>query len=717
MQPSRSAATTTSAYCVDGLCCAEEESLIRKKLTSLDGIQELHFNLVTRTLTVAHTCSGDAIVLALKSAGFASRPAHLPPPEEPFLVRNRLLIETLTGGALLATGIILNIVTPGGTAAHLLFLLATALTGWRVAWKALRSLGMLQLDMNILMTVAAISAIAIGREEEGAAVMVLFSVSLLLEAMSTARSRRSLHALINLSPAEASVIRAGAEHVVDVRTVRPGEQILIRPGERIPLDGRVSSGISSVDQSPITGESLPVAKQSGDVVFAGSINGMGSMQVEVIRAHDATALAGIVRMVNAAIDSRAPIQRTVDTFARYYTPAVFCAALLVASLPPLLFGLPFSEWFYKSLILLVIACPCALVISTPVTIVNAISAAARRGVLVKGGERLEALSGIRAMAFDKTGTLTEGRPVVTDIIAFDPISSDQLLAITAAIEWRSEHPLAAAVIAKAREEGVQFENPHPESFESLPGKGLRARINEKEYFVGNHALVEEMGRCSPGLEALLRRLESDSKTSIVVGDSASILGVVAVADRMRSQAAPAMHELRAAGIRKLILITGDNQEVAGRIGAELGLDEVHAEVFPGGKVREVASLQQQHGSIAMVGDGINDAPALATAAIGIAMGAGGTDVAAETADIVLMSDDLLKIPYLIRLSRKAIGIIRQNIAIALTTKLLFIVLGLLGVSSLWMAVFADDGATLLVILNGLRLFNGAGEETSGRSFS
>jgi Cd2+/Zn2+-exporting ATPase len=702
----------TTIFQVEALCCADEERLIRKKLGETPGIAGFGFNLISRTLTVQHSCTVESIVDALRDIGFKARLSHALDEPQTFWERRNYLLFTVTAILFLGAGIIAVAAGSPQPVTIPLFLCSIAAGGWRIALKGFKAGKNLALDMNFLMTIATVGALAIGKWEEGAAVIVLFSLSQLLERYSMERSRKAIRALLNLSPAMATVRRGTQEVEVAVEEVAIGERIVIRPGERIPLDGLVEAGESTVNQAPITGESLPVPKGAGHEVFAGSLNERGTLDVKVTRAFRDTTLARIVRMVEEAQTERAPVQNVTERFARIYTPVIIALAVGVAVVLPLLFQQPFGVWFYRSLVLLVIACPCALVISTPVTIVSGLSNAARMGVLIKGGRHLEEIGRVRAVAFDKTGTLTEGAPRVTDVIPLDSLTKTQIIRLTAAVEARSEHHLAGAILKRADEEELSFDHLAYQQFESLTGKGVRATVDGVAYIVGNHALIEEKKICSPKVEELLRELEGDGKTAIILGTEQQALGIIAIADAVRSGSTRITGALHAQGIERVIMLTGDNEGTARVIAGRTGIDEYHAGILPDEKVNRIRALKQRYGSVAMVGDGINDAPALAASSVGIAMGGSGTDVALETADIVLMSDDLSRLVATIQLSRRTLSVVRQNILISLLTKLIFMILAVAGLATLWMAVLADDGATLLVVLNGLRVLGFRGEKAS-----
>jgi Cd2+/Zn2+-exporting ATPase len=585
--------------------------------------------------------------------------------------------------------------------------------GWLVARRAFYAVRALALDINVLMCLAVVGAAAIGDWLEGATVIFLFALANLLESRSMERARRSIKALMDLSPPVARVRRGQQELSLAVGEVRIDEVLAVRPGERIPLDGVVIEGSSAVDQSPITGESLPVEKGLGAEVFGGTINGRGYLEVRVTRPATDTTLARIIHAVEQAQSGKAPSQSFVDRFARYYTPAVVLAALLLAVLPPLVGGLAWGVWFYRALVFLVVACPCALVISTPVTIVSGLARATRDGVLIKGGVYLESLGSIPVFAFDKTGTLTVGRPEVSEVYGLNGFPAQEALRAAAAVDSRSEHPLAGAILEHARRKGV--EPPEAREFQALPGRGASALIDGTRYYVGNHRLFEELGWCSPEVDACLEGLEAQGQTVVLVGGGDRLTGLVAVADQPRAEARGAIQGLKACGVRRTVMLTGDNLATARAIAERLGLDDFRAELLPEDKVSFVRELAARHKSAAMVGDGVNDAPALAAATVGIAMGAAGTDAALETADVALMADDLSRLPAVVRLSRRVASIIRQNIGLALLIKAVFLALTPFGLTSLWLAVLADMGASLLVIFNGLRALNRARTRERGAS--
>jgi Cd2+/Zn2+-exporting ATPase len=505
---------------------------------------------------------------------------------------------------------------------------------------------------------------------------------------------------MDVTPVEALIRRDGVERRVGVDEVAVGDMIIVKPGEKIPLDGRVAAGESHVNQAPVTGESLPIDKGPGDDVFAGTINGRGALEVVVTRPRRDTTLARIIHLVERAQAQRAPSQAFVDRFARWYTPAVLVLAFAIATIPPLA-GAPAGPWLYRALVLLVISCPCALVISTPVSIVSALAAAARKGVLIKGGVHLERTGAVRCVAFDKTGTLTKGRVHVTEVEPLDGASAAAVLGLAASLELRSEHPIGRAIVRRAEADGIALAA--GDSFQALPGRGAEARIAGAAAVVGNHRLFEERGLCSPTIHDRLDALAARGRTAILVARDSRAIGVIGVADELRESSRDAIDLLRQQGVSRVAMLTGDNAETANAIAREIGVDDVRAELLPEDKVTAIEDLRRKYGTVVMVGDGVNDAPALATADVGIAMGAAGSDAALETADVALMADELLKIPYAVRLSRATVRNIRANIAFSLALKAAFLGLAVAGVATLWMAVVADMGASLIVIANGLRL--------------
>jgi len=622
------------------------------------------------------------------------------------LPRNALVIGS---GALLTCGMLLQWLKLGPSwIATVCFALATLAGGLLVFPAALSALRKWRLDMNVLMTVAVTGAWLVGEGAEGAAVVFLFALSELLESWSVGRARRAIASLLKLTPQTALVRGEGGDFKeVPVAQVAVGAEISVRSGSSVPLDGEVVAGDSAVNQAPITGESVPVDKKPGDTVFAGTINGEGSLTVRVTKAASDSTLARIIKLVEEAEDQKAPTQRFVDKFATIYTPAVFVAALLVALVPPLLMGGAWSEWTYRALVLLVIACPCALVIATPVSIVSGLTALARRGVLIKGGAHLEAVGKLRALAVDKTGTITQGKPQVTDIITFNNLSEPQILRLAAAIDAHSEHPLAKAVVAAAQKEGVTWSE--STEYQSVTGRGATAMIDGHPHFIGNHKMAHEQGVCTPEIEARLVGIEARGLSLAILGHTphegcpGKILGILSIGDTMRAEAPEALRLIHAAGVQTVVMLSGDNQRTASAIAKQAGIDEAYGDLMPDQKIEHIRRLMAEHHYVGMIGDGVNDAPALAIASVGIAMGAIGSDTAIETADMALMKDDLTRVAEAIALGRRTLRIIQFNVAFALAIKAVFLILAFTGHTSLWLAILADTGATLLVIMNALRL--------------
>ncbi len=689
-------------FFVEGMDCPDESSLIEKKLRELNGVKNVTFNLLSAEVTVSYDArmvGRERVMKAIAETGMKATLAGAAGAGE---ARGRgQLMLTLVSAALVATGFGLSFFGYPEKVAIGFYLLAMAVGGFHIFRKAVFSARNLTLDMNFLMTVAVIGAAAIGEWLEGATVVFLFSGAQFLEMYSMDRARNAIQSLMRLAPDNALVRRDGKDVEVPVGEVELDEMFIVRPGDKIPLDGKVVAGKSTVNQAPITGESAPVKKGRGDDVFAGTINGDGSLEVRATHRADDTTLARIIHMVEEAQAQRAPMQNLVDKFAKYYTPAIISLAALVVFVPPLAFGAPFARWLYRGLVLLVISCPCALVISTPVSIVSGLASAAKQGVLIKGGIYLEKAGSLNAIAFDKTGTLTIGHPCVKEIVALDNMPPGDVLGIAAAVESRSEHHLGRSIVEEACRLGIPARR--VESFQAIPGKGARAVIDGETYYVGSHRLFEEMKFCTPELDERMEEIEKRTDTVVLVGSEAAPLGVIVMIDAVRTSSAQALARLKDIGVRKMIMLTGDNKGTASAIAEQLGID-FRAELLPQDKVSTMHELVGEHGHVAMVGDGVNDAPAMAASTIGIAMGSAGTDTALETADVALMADDLLKLPFAICLSRKTLGVIRQNIALSIFIKLVFLALAIPGLATLWMAVFADMGASLLVIFNGMRLF-------------
>ncbi|EJM03544.1 copper/silver-translocating P-type ATPase [Pseudomonas sp. GM102] len=693
-----------SSFRIEAMDCPTEQTLIQNKLGKLSGVQQLEFNLINRVLGVTHDLPGTApIIDAIKSLGMHAEPlepgveAPIPAPE-----KKPWWPLALSGvGALAAEVIHFTNAAPNWVVAviALISILSGGLSTYKKGWIALKNLN---LNINALMSIAVTGAILIGQWPEAAMVMFLFTVAELIEARSLDRARNAIGGLMQMTPEQATVQQADGSWVAQpVKNIELGARVRVRPGERIGLDGEVLSGSSTIDQAPITGESLPVEKAIGDKVFAGTINQSGSLEYTVTAAANNSTLARIIHAVEQAQGARAPTQRFVDSFSKIYTPAVFILALAVAVIPPLFMDALWFDWIYRALVLLVVACPCALVISTPVTIVSGLAAAARKGILVKGGVYLEHGHKLDYLALDKTGTLTHGKPVQTDYLSLDPIADAIAPAIAAALAGRSDHPVSLA-IANAAAVVDNRRAPAVDNFEALAGRGVRGEINGELYHLGNHRLVEELGLCSPALEEKLFALEKQGKSVVLLLDKSGPLALFAVADTVKASSREAIQQLHELGIKTLML-TGDNVHTAQAIAAQVGIDQAQGDLLPTDKLQAIERLYAQGHRVGMVGDGINDAPALARAEIGFAMAAAGTDTAIETADVALMDDDLRKIPAFIRLSRQTSNILKQNIALALVIKAIFLGVTFAGIATMWMAVFADMGVSLLVVFNGLRL--------------
>ncbi len=711
------------AFRIDGMDCAEEVAALKRAVGPLvGGAENLSFEVLNGKMTLLKGGEGVAaasIVEAVAKTGmkagvWRTADAGDVTDQPTFWQRRGRSILCWLSGVFLLAAFALQAVSEGGIlralqaenvplSAIVLYITAILAGAWFIIPKAIFAAKALRPDMNLLMLVAVIGAIGIGEWLEAATVSFLFAMALLLEKWSIGRARRAIGALMQLSPDLARVVdpESGRTREVEVSDVPLGALVRVRPGDKVPLDGKIVVGNTSIDQSAITGESIPVARGKGDDVFAGTVNGSGAIEVRVTKAAGDTMLAGIIRLVAEAQAQRSPSEQWVEHFARYYTPIMMALAVGVVVLPPLVWGGSWAVWFYRGLVLLVIACPCALVISTPVSVVAGLASAARAGVLIKGGSHLEAPAGFRAIAFDKTGTLTYGRPHVQQIVGFNGHSEDEVLARAAALEVDSNHPLAVAVLAEAKKRNIQFDR--AESVSSLPGKGAEGEIDGRRFWIGSHRLMEEKGAETPEFHRLAANLEDAGHSLVAVGNDDHLCGLLGVADGVREGTTEVLQRLRELGIQELVMLTGDNSGTAKAVAEAIGLENYQAELLPDEKVAAVAKLRETFESVAMVGDGVNDAPALATAMTGIAMGAAGSDAAIETADIALMLDDLERLPWLILHSRRVLRIIRQNIIFSLAVKAAFITLAALGMATLWMAIAADMGASLLVVANGLRL--------------
>ena len=720
------------SFRVDGLDCAEEVAILGNVLGSeIGGREHLAFDVLEGRMSVLESAaliSDERVLELVASTGMSASAwnAESAADEQAAHLARKRRFTALSGGFWVA-GLLYHVVESGLMGAVQIFSghgtttmppIEAGLFGfgivfgaWLVAPKAWSSARRLAPDMNLLMIVAVVGAIALGELFEAATVAFLFSLSLFLESWSVGRARNAVSTLLDLAPPTARVLgEDGSEATVAAETVAVGECFVVRGGDRIALDGEVIEGLGEVDQAPITGESVRVPKAPGDEVYAGTINGEGTLTVRVTQVASDTVLSKVIRMVGDAHSRRAEVEQWVTRFARVYTPIVMLLAVAFAILPPLLFGGDWSAWSYNALVLLVIACPCALVISTPVSIVAALAASARAGVLIKGGAYVEAPGRTEALAMDKTGTLTMGEPEVAAMHPFGAASETALLALASSLEARSSHPLARAVLARAAADGIDVRA--AENTRTVPGRGLEGWAENRALWLGSERFAAEKGFEDAIPETLRERIEGQGSTLVAVGDERGVVGVLEIRDRLRPDARDVVAQLHAQGVGTIVMLTGDNERTARAVAAAVGIDEVQAELLPEDKVTAIEALVEKHAVVAMIGDGVNDAPAMARAHYGIAMGAVGSDAAIETADIALMSDDIARVPWLIGHSRRTMAIIHQNIGISLATKLLFVALTALGMASMWGAIAADVGVSLLVVANALRLLGRGANETS-----
>lgn len=712
-----------ATYKIEGMDCAEEVAVLKREFSPhVQNVEKIAFDVLNGTMTIDLTneLTDDMVRASVAKTGMKARPWSADKQENAgiSLRRGRTLATAVSGVTLVGTMVVQGLQHDtiravldalGGSGeygisrAAVLCASISIITGsWYVIPKAMNAARHLRPDMNLLMITAVIGATIIGQVIEAATVSFLFAVSLALESWSVGRARRAVEKLLDLAPDLVHLKESdGREHDVSPDYVTVGSVFVVKPGERFPLDGIVSIGSGSANQSPITGESKPIAKGPGDTVFAGTINGEAALLVTSTKPASDTTLAHIIDLVGSASAKRAHVEQWVERFARIYTPSILILAILVGVVPPIFFGGDWSQWTYQALVLLVIGCPCALVISTPVSIVAGLAAAAHQGILIKGGTALEIPAGLRAIALDKTGTLTTGKPSVRQITPLSGHNENVLLAIASSLELRSTHPLAQAIVKHAADRGV---NPAPaDRVEAIAGKGVSGVVAGTKHWLGSHRFLEERQQETAQVHQRLELLEASGDSVVVIGNADHVCGYISLADTIRTESHKAVAALHKLGIEHIVMLTGDNRGTAEAIRQSTGVDQVQAELLPQEKVAAIESLVSQYGRVAMVGDGINDAPALARATLGIAMGAGGSDAAIETADIALMSDDLGKLPWLIHHSRKTLSVIRQNISLALAIKAVFVILTLAGHASLWAAIAADMGASLLVTFNGLRL--------------
>lgn len=706
-------------YYIPQMDCPEESKLIQGRLKSISNIQQVEFNLIQQEVTITHELSDlSEVESALRSLGMEpkikssdqamTQDAHL----ENVVSRWDWVVIIVSGIFAITAEVIAFILHNEKSLPVIGLSIASMMIGGRQTFlKGLRAIRHFNLNMNFLMSIAIIGALAIGEWPEAAMVTFLFALAELIEVYSLDKARRAVRSLMEIAPDTATVQSEGGWLVKPVSEIAVHSIVWVKPGERIPLDGVITKGQSSVNQAPITGESMPMSKKPGDTVFAGTLNERGSFEFKVTANPGDTLLAKIVRIVQKAQSEKAPTERFVDQFAKYYTPSMVILAILFATIPPFILSAPFLPWFYKALVLLVIACPCALVISTPVTVVSGLTAAARHGVLIKGGVYLETGHQLKAIAFDKTGTLTYGKPVVTDIMTLSNLLEREVLHLAASLDAHSEHPIAEAIVARWKKDNPESTLLSVDNFEAVPGRGVIGEVDQQSYFLGNHHFAEEKNACNEKIEALLKRFEQEGKTTIVLGTDHRSIGILAVADTLRKTAQSAIPSLHQLGL-STAMITGDNPTTAQTIAKKLGIDDVKANLLPEDKLKAIEDLITKYKAVGMVGDGINDAPALAKASMGFAMGHSGTDVALETADIAIMEDNLNKLPFFITLSRRTWHKLIENISLSIGIKAVFFILALLGLATLWMAIFADMGASLIVVLNGLRLLHFANGKSS-----
>ncbi|MGE6613760.1 heavy metal translocating P-type ATPase [Peribacillus sp. NPDC076916] len=701
------AESTLKTYRIQGLSCTNCAAKFENNVRELEGVEDAKINFGASKISV----QGSATIEEIEKAGSFDNlrvrgEQEQVKQKEPFWKQKENIKVVFSVILLLISWILDNRYAGGSIVPVIGYAAAIIVGGYSLFVNGLKNLVRLRFDMHTLMTVAIIGAAVLGEWGEGATVVILFAISEALEKYSMDKARNSIESLMNIAPKEALIRRGHHEMMVAVDEIEVGDIMIVKPGQKLAMDGRIMKGASTLNQAAITGESEPVFKTFDGEVFAGTLNGEGLLEVEVTKRVEDTTIAKIIHLVEEAQAEKAPSQAFVDKFAKFYTPAIMLIALAIAVLPPIVMSGVWSEWIYRGLAVLVVGCPCALVISTPIAIVTAIGNAAKHGVLIKGGVHLEEAGALKAIAFDKTGTLTKGIPEVTDFTVLSAeLNEQEVLAIAAALESRSQHPLATAILQKAENHDVDYQSLLVEDFTAITGKGIKGKINQGIYYIGKpHLFEEEAGLgFSDDVLKLISGFQNTGKTVMVLGDQVKVLALIAVSDEIRESSKEAIRKLHELGIEKTIMLTGDNIGTAKAIGAAAGVFEIEAELLPQDKLTIIKRWKQKYDRVAMVGDGVNDAPALAASTVGIAMGGAGTDTALETADIALMGDDLSKLPYTISLSRKTLKIIKQNITFSLVIKILALLLIAPGWLTLWMAIFADMGATLLVTLNSLRL--------------
>jgi Cd2+/Zn2+-exporting ATPase len=683
---------------VEGMDCASCAATVERRVSALPGVSKATVNFAAGRLDAEHDpgLALEELEEAVRAAGYGV--AKSEEAKRTTFWRTPRALLTATAALLFLIGLVLSVAGAPEVARAGAYLAAIVVGGQPIFRAAVAGLRTRHLDMNVLMSAAAVGAVGIGEWAEAASVVVLFAAGNALQVYAIDRTRGAVRALAGLAPEEVLVRRDGSERLLGAGEAAVGETVVVRPGERLALDGEVLEGETTVDESPVTGESTPVEKGPGDALYSGSLNGGGGLLVRVLREASDSTLQRIARLVEEAQARKAPAEQFVDRFSRVYTPIVVAAAVVLAVVPPVLGG-EFGTWFYRALALLIIACPCALVISTPVTVVSGIGAASRRGILVKGGAALEAAGRLKALAFDKTGTLTEGRPIVSRTVALNGKGEAEVLRLAASLERRSEHPLAHAILSAA--DGTEL---YPVSgFRSVAGRGAEGEVDGERYLIGSPRLFAEKGTALDGAAEALEEIERAGETPVVLGVADGPLAVFGLADSLRPDAKATVDALRESGAEELVMLTGDAEAPARRVAEELGIG-YRARLLPEQKIEAVRELVSRHGDAGMVGDGVNDAPALAASSVGFAMGAAGTDVALETADVALMRDDLPKLAEAVRLSRAAERIIKQNVVVSIAIKGLFVLLAPIGLVALWLAVLADMGTSIAVTINGLRLF-------------
>ena len=700
-------------YRVEGFTCANCAGKFENNVKQLQGVQDAKVNFGASKISVY----GNATIEELEKAGAfenlkvspdkpvrEAKQEDIKEVKEPFYKKHStLLFATL----LVVFGYLSSFVNGDENIVTTLLFVASMIIGGLSLFKVgFQNLLRFEFDMKTLMTVAVIGGGIIGEWAEVAIVVILFAISEALERFSMDKARQSIRSLMDIAPKEALVRRNGQEMMIHVDDIAVGDIMIVKPGQKIAMDGVVLSGYSAVNQAAITGESVPVEKTVDDEVFAGTLNEEGLLEVKITKMVEDTTISKIIHLVEEAQGERAPSQAFVEKFAKYYTPIIMIIAALVAVVPPLFLGGSWETWIYQGLAVLVVGCPCALVISTPISIVSAIGNAAKKGVLIKGGVYLEEMGALKAIAFDKTGTLTKGVPAVTDFNVMNKqVNEKELLSIITALEYRSQHPLASAIMRKAEEENITYSDLLVEDFSSITGKGIKGIVKGFTYYIGSPKLFKELAisNFNEKLEQNITTLQNQGKTAMVVGTEKEILAVIAVADEVRESSKEVIKKLHQLGIKKTIMLTGDNKGTANAIGCHVGVSDIQAELMPQDKLDYIKQLRSEYGNVAMVGDGVNDAPALAASTVGIAMGGAGTDTALETADVALMGDDLRKLPFTVKLSRKSLNVIKANITFAIAIKFIALLLVIPGWLTLWIAILSDMGATLLVALNSLRL--------------